>query len=43
MNGSKIFVRCSDHNRKPPQWFDPGFEATREWNNDDVANLVYMI
>ena len=29
--------------RKYSQQYDPGCWAAREWNNDDVASIVYMI
>ena len=33
----------SKRTRKSPQRYDPGFGAAREWNNDAVASIVYMI
>ena len=36
-------MRRSECTRKYPQWYNPGFEADREWNNDAVATIVYMI
>ena len=29
--------------RKYSQQYDPGCWAAREWNNDDVTSIVYMI
>ena len=40
----RIFrVRRSERIRKSPQWYNPGFWAAKEWNNEDVASIVYMI
>ena len=41
--GRNINVRRSERIRKFPQRFNPGFGAAREWKNDAVANIVYMI
>ena len=29
--------------QKYPQWYNPWFGASREWQNDVVASIVYMI
>ena len=29
--------------RKYPHRYNPGFGASREWNNDAVESIVYMI
>ena len=31
------------HNRKSLNKFDPVLWAAREWNNDDVSKVVYII
>ena len=36
-------VRRSERIRKYPQQYKPVFGAAREWNNDAVASIVYMI
>ena len=36
-------VRRSKSIRNSPQRYNPGFGAAREWNNDAVASIVYMI
>ena len=36
-------MRRSERIRNFPQRFNPVFGAAREWNNDDVASIVYMI
>ena len=41
--GRNVNVRRSERIRNSPQWFNPGFGATREWKNDAVASIVYMI
>ena len=41
--GKYVNLRGSNHNRKTPQRFDPGFEDSRKWNSYAVATLVYMI
>ena len=41
--GSNIHVRRSESIRNSPQRYNPGFGAAREWNNDAVASIVYMI
>ena len=41
--GSNVHVRRSKRIINSPQRYDPGFWAAREWKNDDVAIIVYMI
>ena len=41
--GRNVHVRRSKCIRKSQQWYDPGFGAAREWNNDTVASIFYMI
>ena len=41
--GINFHVRRSERIRKSPQWYNPGFGAARECNNDAVASIVYMI
>ena len=41
--GSDIHVRHSECIRKYPQRYNPGFGATRDWMNDSVKSIVYMI
>ena len=41
--GNNINVRRSERIRNSPQRYNPGFGASREWNNDAVASIVYMI
>ena len=41
--GRNVNVRRSERIRNYPQWYNPGFGDAREWNNDDVASIVYMI
>ena len=36
-------MRRSERIRNSPQRHNPGFLAAREWNNDAVASIVYMI
>ena len=36
-------VHCSERIIKYPQRYDPGFGAAREWDNNAVASIVYMI
>ena len=36
-------VKRSERIRNPPQWYYPGFGAAREWNNEAVASIVYII
>ena len=41
--GRNFNVRRSERIRNFPQPFNPGFRAAREWKNDAVASIVYMI
>ena len=41
--GSNVHVRRSECIRNYPQRYNPGFGDAREWNNDTVASIVYMI
>ena len=41
--GRNVNVRSSERIRNSPQRYDPGFGAAREWKNDAVASIVYMI
>ena len=41
--GRNVNVRRSERIRNSPQRYNPGFGATREWKNDTVASIVYMI
>ena len=41
--GRNVNVRRSERIRNSPQRYNPGFGAAREWNNDAVASIVYMI
>ena len=41
--GTNVHVRRSKCIRKSPQPYNPGFGAAREWKNDAVPNIVYMI
>ena len=41
--GRNIHVRRSEHIRNSPQRYNPGFGSDREWKNDDVESIVYMI
>ena len=36
-------MRRSERIRKYPQQYNPGFGSARNWNNDAVASIVYMI
>ena len=36
-------VRHSKCIRNSPQQYNPGFGAAREWKNDGVASIVYII
>ena len=38
-----VNASCSERIRKYPQRYNPRFGAAREWNNDAVASIVYMI
>ena len=41
--GRNVNVRRSERIRNSPQRYNPGFGAAREWKNDAVASIVYMI
>ena len=41
--GRNVNVRRSERIRNSPQRYNPGFGAAREWKNDAVAIIVYMI
>ena len=41
--GANFHARRSKRIRNYPQRYDPGFGAAREWKNDAVASIVYMI
>ena len=41
--GRNVNVRHSERIRNFPQRYNPGFGAAREWKNDAVACIVYMI
>ena len=41
--GINVHVRRSKRIRNSPQRYNPGFGAAREWKNDAVASIVYMI
>ena len=41
--GKNVNVRRSECIRNYPQRYKPGFGAAREWNNNAVASIVYMI
>ena len=36
-------MRRSKHIRNSPQQYNPIFGASREWNHDAVASIVYTI
>ena len=38
-----VNVRRSERIRNYPQRYNPGFGDAREWKNDAVASIVYMI
>ena len=38
-----VHARRSERIRNSPQRYNPGFGAAREWNNESVASIVYMI
>ena len=40
---NNVYVSRSKCIRNSPQWYNPGFGAAREWKNDYVASIVYMI
>ena len=41
--GRNVYVRRSEHIINSPQRYNPGFGAAREWKNDAVASIAYMI
>ena len=41
--GKNVNLRRSERIRNSPQRYYPGFGAAREWKNDAVASIVYMI
>ena len=41
--GINVHVSRSKRIRNSPQRYNPGFGAAREWKNDVVASIVYMI
>ena len=41
--GKNVNMRRSGSIRNSPQRYNPGFGAAREWKNDAVASIVYMI
>ena len=41
--GNNVNVRRSERIINHPQRYNPGFGAAREWNNDAVASIVYII
>ena len=41
--GKNIYLRRYERIIKHPQRYDPWFGAAREWNNDSIASIVYMI
>ena len=41
--GRNVNVRRSELIRNSPQRYNPGFGAAREWKNNNVASIVYMI
>ena len=41
--GRNVDMRSFERIRNSQQRYNPGFEAPREWNNDAVASIVYMI
>ena len=41
--GRNVNVRRSGRIRNSPQRYNPGFGASREWENDTVENIVYMV
>ena len=38
-----VYVRHYNRIRKSLQWYDLGFGVAREWKNDYVASVLYMI
>ena len=41
--GRNVIVRRSERIRNSPQRYNLGFWSAREWKNDAVASIVYMI
>ena len=41
--GRNVNVKRSERIRNYPQRYNPGFGAAREWKNEAVARIVYMI
>ena len=41
--GMNVNVRRFEGIQNSPQRYNPGFGAAREWKNDSVASIVYMI
>ena len=41
--GRNVNARRSERIRNSPQQYNQGFGTAREWKNDDVASIVYMI
>ena len=41
--GRNVHVRRSERIRNSSQRYNPGFGAAREWKNDAVASILYMI
>ena len=41
--GRNFHVRRSERIRNSPQRYNPGFGGAREYKNDDVASIFYMI
>ena len=41
--GNNVYVRRSERIRNSPQQYNPGFGATRQWKNEAVSGIVYMI
>ena len=41
--GRNFNVKRSERIINSPQRYNPGFGAAREWKNDAVASIVYMI
>ena len=38
-----VHVRRSERIRNYPHRYNPVFRAAREWNNDAIASIVYII
>ena len=41
--GRNVYVRRSEQIINYPQWYNLRFGAARDWNNDAIASIVYMI